>query len=331
MKVLITGITGMVGSTMADYLLDKAEIVGLKRWRSPMDNVKHLIGKIRFYDGDLKDLSSMINIISQESPDVIYHFGAQSEVLTSFSMPAETLMDNGIGTLNLLEAIRIVNDSRCVGSGECEGQELYNPIIVIASSSEVYGQVSKEDIPIKETCPLRPVSPYAVSKVNEDNWGYMYHIAYDMEIIRTRMFTHTGARRHYAFHESSFARQIALIEKGLQPPVIKVGNLDSIRTYLDVKDAVRAYWMVKDCPAGEVYNIGGDFTCTVGQTLGYLMVLSTYQGDIKIEVDQSRLRPSDVTNQIPCVDKFKQATNWQREVPFKDTLQSLLDYWREHI
>jgi GDP-mannose 4,6-dehydratase len=325
LKVLITGITGCVGSHMADYLLDKAEIIGLKRWRSPMDNVKHLIGKVKFYDGDLKDLSSMIDLIRTEKPDCIFHFGAQSLVPISFTMPNETIQDNVIGTLNLLEAIRFNQPNYWN-----EDFNYYNPTIVIASSSEVYGQVSKEDIPIKETCPLRPMSPYAVSKVAEDMLGYQYFQSYGMKIIRTRLFTHTGKRRFETFHESSFAKQIVMIEKGA-PLVIKVGNLDSVRTYLDVRDAVRAYWMVKDCPAGEVYNIGGDFTCTVGDTLNYLIGLSTYKGKIDIQVEESLLRPSDVTLQIPCIDKFTEATNWSPQIPFQDTLRSLLDYWRERI
>jgi GDP-mannose 4,6-dehydratase len=315
----------MVGSTMCDYLLDKAEVIGLKRWRSPMDNVKHLISKVKFYDGDLKDLSSMIDLVRTERPDYIFHFGAQSLVPISFTMPNETIQDNVIGTLNLLEAIRL--SKKELSEGEWTS---YNPTIVIASSSEVYGQVSKEDIPIKETCPLRPMSPYAVSKVAEDMLGFQYFQSYGMKIIRTRLFTHSGARRFETFHESSFAKQIVMIEKGAEP-VIKVGNLDSVRTYLDVRDAVRAYWMVKDCPAGEVYNIGGDFTCTVGETLFFLIAESTYKGEIKIEVDKSLLRPSDVTNQVPCIDKFVSATGFKKEIPFKSTLISLLDYWRERI
>ncbi len=326
MKVLVTGATGMVGSTMCDFLLDKnVEIVGLKRWRSPMDNVTQLIGKVKFYDGDLKDLSSMIDLIKTESPDIIFHFGAQSLVPISFTMPNETIQDNVIGTLNLLEAIRL--SKKELSEGEWIS---YNPTIVIASSSEVYGQVSKENIPIKETCPLRPMSPYAVSKVAEDVLGFQYFKSYDMKIIRTRLFTHTGARRYETFHESSFAKQIVMIEKGALP-VIKVGNLDSVRTYLDVRDAVRAYWMVKDCPAGEVYNIGGDYTCTVRETLNLLTSLSTYKDYIDIQVEQNLLRPSDVTMQIPDCSHFKEATHWQPEIKFRDTMQSLLNYWRERI
>jgi len=314
-KVLITGICGFVGSTMADYLLDKAEIVGLKRWRSPMENVTQLVGKVNFYDGDLKDPSSMITLMKQEKPDIILHFAAQSFVPVSFTMPYETMCDNVLGTLNLLEAIRI---------------NQINPVVVISSSSEVYGQVTKEDIPIKETCPLRPQSPYGVSKVGEDLISYQYFKSYGMEIIRTRLFSHTGKRRGDLFCESNFAKQIALIEKDKQVPIINVGNLDSIRTWLDVNDAVRAYWLVKDCPAGEVYNIGGDKTMSVGEMLDYLISLSTVK-NIKIEVDSSRLRPSDVTLQIPSTERFKKETGWRPEIPFEKTMLDLLSFWREKV
>ncbi len=316
MKVLITGATGMVGSHMADYLLDKAELVGLKRWRSPMDNVKHLIGKVKFYDGDLKDLSSMLTLMQAEKPDVVFHFAAQSYVPVSFTMPADTIQNNVIGTLNLLDAIRLAD---------------LDPIIVIASSSEVYGQVTKWDIPITEMCPLRPASPYAVSKVAEDMLGFQYWRSYGMKIVRTRLFTHAGPRRGDVFAESSFAKQIALIEAGKQA-VVRVGNLDSIRTYLDVRDAVKAYWLVKECPPGEVYNIGGDTTCTVGDTLKYLIDLSNIpEKQISIEVEASRLRPSDVTDQRPSTDKFKKQTGWFPEIPYSQTMKDLLQYWRARI
>jgi len=313
-KVLVTGCTGMVGSHLCDYLLDKVDLIGIKRIRSPLDNITQLIGKMEFYNGDLKDLSSTITLMGKYKPDIIYHLAASSDVGFSFTMPHETLYDNILGTLNLLEAVRIAQ---------------INPIIVVASSSEVYGQVTKEDIPINETCPLRPQSPYAVSKVAEDLLAYQYYCSYGMRIIRTRLFTHTGARRHECFSESSFAKQIALIEKGKQEPIVKVGNLDSIRTYLDVRDAVKAYWLVKDCPLGEVYNIGGDFTCTVFNTLKTLIQLSPKA--ISWELDASRLRPSDVTQQTPDTSKFRNATDWKPEIPFESTMLDLLNFWRERV
>lgn len=314
-KTLITGITGMVGSHMADHLLDVAitEVVGLKRWRSPMDNIRHLGGKVRLVHGDLTDLSSMVNVMRQVKPDIIYHFAAQSYVPDSFTMPAQTLITNGLGTLNLLEAVRIAG---------------IDPFIVVASSSEVYGQVTEKDVPITEECPLRPVSPYGVSKVTEDMLAYQYFKAYGMDIIRTRLFTHTGPRRGSLFAASNFARQIALIEAGKQEPYLHVGNLDSVRTWLDVRDAVRAYWCLVTLPAGEVYNIGGDTTLTIRQVVDSLHLS---RAGIKVVVDAERLRPADVTLQIPDTSKFRKATGWAPQIPFEKTMADLLNYWRAQV
>jgi len=205
----------------------------------------------------------------------------------------------------------------------------YDPIIHICSSSEVYGQVKEDEVPIKEGNPFRPSSPYAVSKVGEDMLAYQYWLSWKIKTIRTRMFTHTGPRRGEVFVVSNFAKQIASIEAGKESPVIKVGNLKSIRTFLDVRDAVKAYWLlVNKCPPGEVYNIGGVETMTVGEMLDRLLKLSKTK-NIGVEVDQSRLRPSDVTLQIPCIDKFVEATGWKPEIRFEKTLKDTLDYWRD--
>ena len=186
------------------------------------------------------------------------------------------------------------------------------------------------ETPITETNPFRPASPYAVSKVAEDMLGLQYWLSWKIKTIRTRMFTHTGARRGEVFAESSFAKQIAAIERGITDPVIKVGNLDSIRTFLDVKDAVKAYWVLANSATpGEVYNIGGVETMTVGEMLEKLLALSTRK-DIKVEIDPARLRPSDVTLQIPSTEKFSNETGWRPEVKFNDTLNDLLDYWRNY-
>jgi GDP-mannose 4,6-dehydratase len=224
---------------------------------------------------------------------------------------------NVLGTTNLLEAVRI-----------CK----LDPVIHICSSSEVYGQVSRDDVPIREDCPLRPVSPYAVSKVGEDMAGYMYFRAYGLKTIRTRMFTHSGPRRGEVFVDSFFAQQVARIEHGLQPPVLRVGNLDSVRTFADVRDTVRAYWLLtQKCPPGEVYNIGGDATMTVREMLDMLLGMTNFKGKIEVRVDPALLRPADVTLQIPCSDKFKAVTGWKSEIPYRQTLQDMLDYWRKHV
>ena len=235
----------------------------------------------------------------------------------SFDAPIATLDVNCQGTCNLLEVIKNLRT------------DTFDPITHICSSSEIYGQVREEDIPINESCPFRPASPYAVSKVCEDMLAYQYWISWGIKTIRTRMFTHTGNRRNENFVVSNFAKQIAEIELGRQPPVVWVGNLDSVRTFADVRDAVRAYWLlIQHCDPGEAYNIGGNTTMTIGEMLDKLISLSECQ-NIQIEADESRLRPSDVTLQIPDIRKFQQKTNWKPEIKFEDTLKSILDYWRD--
>jgi GDP-mannose 4,6-dehydratase len=322
-SVLITGITGFVGSHLADFILENypaTRVIGLVRWRAPKDNIRHILDRIILEPGDLQDLSSLTGVISAQKPDVIFHLAAQSYVPFSFSAPAATLNINVLGTCNLLEAIRELKSARD-----------YDPIIHVCSSSEVYGQVMESEVPIKEGNPFRPASPYAVSKVAEDMLAFQYWLSWRLKTIRTRMFTHTGPRRGEVFVVSTFARQIAAIEAGRQSPVVKVGNMDSVRTFLDVRDAVKAYWLlVEMCPPGEVYNIGGVETMTVGEMLNKLLALSRVK-NIKVEVDPTRLRPSDVTMQIPCIDKFTAATGWKPEIKFDKTLEDTLNYWREYF
>ena len=321
-KVLITGITGFVGSHLADYILAEfpdVKVLGLTRWRAPKDNIKGILNKITLCSGDLLDMSSLETILREHKPDAIFHLAAQSYVDFSFLAPISTLETNVLGTANLLETVKKLKQA----SG-------YDPVIHICSSSEVYGQVKENEVPIKEDNPFRPASPYAVSKVAEDMLGLQYWLSWKIKTIRTRMFTHTGARRGEVFAESAFAKQIAEIEAGLTPPVVRVGNLDSIRTFLDVKDAVKAYWLLAEkCTPGEVYNIGGVETMTVKEMLNKLLKLSTKK-DIKIEIEASRLRPSDVTLQIPCIDKFTNETGWKPDIKFDETLNDLLDYWRNY-
>lgn len=318
MKILITGITGFVGSHLAEYIISLNQghkIYGICRWRSPKDNLRGICDKVHLFDADLCDLSALIRNFKKINPDIIFHLGAQSYVLTSFNSPIQTLWTNVIGTANLLEAVRILK---------------IDPVIHICSSSEVYGQATKKEIPIKEDCPFRPVSPYAVSKVGEDMLAYQYWISYGIKTIRTRMFTHTGPKRGDVFAMSSFAKQIAAAELGLKEPVLYVGNLKSVRTFCDVRDAVKAYWiMVHKCKPGEVYNIGGNRTLTINEALKIL--LSFTNKKFKIRVDASLLRPTDVTLQIPCIDKFKKETGWEPKIPLEKTLKDLLDYWRDEL
>ena len=321
-RVLITGLHGFVGSHLAEYILrehPEVEIYGLLPWFSPKKNIEHILDKVELCYGDLLDMPSLETILREKKPDVIFHLAAQSYVDFSFLAPIVTLETNIIGTANLLESVKKLKETSD-----------YDPIVHICSSSECYGQVKENETPIKEDNPFRPASPYAVSKVGEDMLGLQYWLSWGIKTIRTRMFTHTGPRRGEQFVVSNFAKQVAAIEAEKQDPVIKVGNTDSVRTFLDVRDAVRAYWiMVNKCRPGEVYIAGGKETMTIKEMLERLLKLSTRK-DIKVEVDPKRLRPSDVTLQIPCIDKFVKETGWQPEIKFDKTLEDTLDYWRDY-
>lgn len=333
-KALITGITGMVGSHLADFLLKNTdwEIYGICRWRSPLDNVEHLLERVNKEDrlffkyADLNDQISLFQVVQKHKPDYVFHLAAQSYPKTSFTAPIDTLNTNILGTCRLLESIRYT----------MEQNKGYKPVVHICASSEVFGKIPKEKKPdtgIHEECPFHPASPYAVSKVGTDLLGRYYAEAYGMTVMTTRMFTHTGPRRGDVFHESTFAKQIAMIEAELIDPVVKVGNLNSLRTYADVRDAVKAYYMlvtVNPVP-GEYYNIGGTYTCTVGDTLHTLINMSSKKKEIRIETDTERLRPIDADLQIPDCQKFIKHSGWKPEIPYEDTMRDLLDYWREQV
>ena len=325
-KVLITGITGMVGSHLADFLLSETDwdIYGMCRWRSPLDNVSHLMDRanrndrLKFLSADLRDSISLLNVVEEVRPDYVFHLAAQSYPSTSFTSPLDTLDTNILGTARLLEVLR-----RCSG---------IDPVIHVCASSEVYGRVPREKLPINEECSFHPASPYAISKVGTDLLGRYHSEAYDQKVITTRMFTHTGPRRGDVFAESTFAKQIAMIEAGQIPPVLKVGNLDSLRTWADVRDAVRAYYLLVTVNpiAGESYNIGGTYSCTIRQMLDYLLSLSSRK-DIRVEVDSQRLRPIDADLQVPDTSKFHRHTGWEPEISFEKTMTDLLEYWRGRV
>src|SRR3989338_1256751 len=325
---LITGITGMVGSHMADYLLENTDwdIYGMCRWRSPLDNIEHLLARVnngeRVYllYGDLRDSVSLGSVIKNSKPDYIFHLAAQSYPKTSFSSPLDTLDTNILGTARLLEVAKAFRESGSI-----------DPVIHVCSSSEVFGRVPKEKIPINEETTFHPASPYAISKTGTDLIGRFYAEAYGLKTLTTRMFTHTGPRRGDVFAESTFAKQIALIEKGSIPPIVKVGNLNSLRTIADVRDAVRAYYLlVTHQPiAGEFYNIGGTYTCTIKAILDYLIALSPMKDTIKVAVDKERLRPIDADLQVPDTTKFERHTGWKPQIGFEKTMQDLLQYWRQ--
>lgn len=313
-RVLITGIGGSGGSYLAEYLVQNhphLEVSGVLRWHSTTtDHLQAVRDRVTLYEGDLLDFASLLDILKKSRPDAIFHLAAHANVRASFTTPQAVLNNNIIGTVNLFEAVRAA------------GQ---NPLIQLCSTSEVYGQVDPKHVPIKEDAPLQPASPYAVSKTAQDLLGRTYFVSYQMPIIRTRMFAYLNPRRTDLF-ATSFAKQIAWIERGLQKELVH-GNLDSVRTLIDVRDAMRAYWeAILYCRPGEAYNIGGTTTLTVGEFLKRLVALS--ETSIPTRLEPSLLRPADVTLQIPCVEKFSKETGWKPEIPFEESLRDLLDYWR---
>jgi GDP-4-dehydro-6-deoxy-D-mannose reductase len=318
MKILITGITGFAGSHLAEYILEhhpEAEVHGIVRWRSRMDNILGIRDRIRLHEADIKDYVSLKTVLAEVRPERIFHLAAQSFVPASWKLPAETFAINAVGQVHLFEAVRA---------------EVPEALIQIAGSSEEYGHVNENETPMKETNPLRPLSPYAVSKVAQDLLGYQYFKSYGLRVVRTRGFNHTGPRRGDVFVTSSFAKQVAEAEKGRREPVIHVGNLEARRDFTDVRDMVLAYWLgLEKCEAGEVYNIGSGRAWTVRQVLDILLGLT--KAKLEVRTDPERLRPSDVPILLADASKFQAATGWKTTIPFEKTLEDLLDYWREIV
>jgi len=316
-RCLITGITGFAGSYVAEFLIERGdiEVYGIRRWRSRMENIEHIENKITLIECDLRDATSVSNCIEEVKPDKIFHLAAQSFVPTSWLVPAETLTTNIISTLNIFEAVRKA--------------ALFDTRIQIAGSSEEYGMVYEDELPIKETNPLRPLSPYGVSKVAHDLLGYQYYMSYKLHVVRTRGFNHSGPRRGEVFVESNFAKQIAKIEKGLKEPIIYVGNLEAKRDFTDVRDMAYAYWLsLEKCNPGEVYNICSGKAYKIKEVLDILLSLSTVK--VEIKEDPTRMRPSDVPILLGDATKFREKTGWQPTIPFEKTLEDILNYWRNY-
>jgi GDP-4-dehydro-6-deoxy-D-mannose reductase len=317
MRALITGVTGFTGSHLAEYLIREGhEAIGTVRGRNRqtefIEDIKH---NIALLECDLTDTNSVSQTLDEASPDVIFHLAAQSFVPTSWRAPQETINTNVIGTLNILESIR---------------RSKSNPVIQIAGSSEEYGLVLPEETPIKETNQLRPLSPYAVSKVAQDLLGYQYHKSYGMNVVRTRAFNIVGPRSAGKIVTAAFAKQITEIEKGLKEPVINVGNLDSFRDFTDVRDIVRAYVLaIEKCDYGEAYNICSGKTWKIRDVLDMLISMSTRT--IEIREDPVRMRPSDVQILLGDCTKFMNKTGWKPQIPFEQTLQDVMNYWKQKV
>ena len=316
MKILITGVTVFVGSHLAEYCLSldqQVEVIGTCRWRSRRENIEHLEDAINLYECDLRDASSVKTLLADIQPERIFHLAAQSYVPSSWNSPGETITTNVIGQLNIFEAMRETNSTAS---------------IQIAGSSEEYGLVHPEEAPITEKNPLRPLSPYAVSKVAQDMLAYQYFQSYGLKVVRTRAFNHTGPRRGDVFVTSNFAKQIAEIEAGQRPPVIHVGDLNPKRDFTDVRDIVRAYWLsLEHCSLGEVYNVASGKAYRIKEVLKIL--LDNSGQDIEVVEAPERLRPSDVPLLLGDNSRFCKATGWVPEIPFEQTAKDLLDYWRE--
>ena len=316
-SALITGIGGSGGSYLAEYIVQhhpEVRVHGFARWHSTtQDNLRTLEGKVTLHEVDLNDFGSVIAALQEVKPDAIFHLAAHANVRASFVTPQAVLSNNILGTGNLFEAIRIAK---------------LDPLIQLCSTSEVYGQVDPNEVPIREETPMRPASPYAVSKAAQDLLGYTYFVAYKMRVVRTRMFAYLNPRRTDLF-ATSFARQVARIEAGLQQELAH-GNLDSVRTIVDVRDAMRAYWeALLHCKPGAAYNIGGTTTITVGEVLKRLIAMA--KTPIPTRLDPALLRPADVTLQIPNVERFVQATGWKPKYSFDESLAHLLEYWRRRV
>lgn len=316
MRTLITGISGFVGSYLAELLLDKGfEVHGTIRWRSKRDNIRHIENKILLHECDIKDSSSVRKTILDSKPRYIFHLAAQSYVHTSWAAPAETILTNIQGQLNVLETMRDV-------SWECR--------CLVIGSSEEYGNVRPDELPITEENALRPLSPYGVSKVSQDLLAYQYHHSFGTDLVRTRAFNHTGPRRGEVFVTSNFAKQIAEIEAGQREPVMLVGNLDAQRDFSDVRDVVRAYLLaIEKCTSGEVYNICSGHALKIHELLDMLLGMSKVK--IEVKQDPDRLRPSDVMVLQGSADKFRKETGWIPEIPFEQTVRDLLAFWRERV
>jgi len=314
-RALITGISGFVGSHLAEYILEHTDWQVAGTAYGPEENIEHLRDRLELYPAELSELETMTSILEQAKPDYIFHLAAQPLVSLSRRDPWGTLAVNIRLQLNILEAVvRLGLAAR----------------ILVVGSSEEYGLVRPDELPIKETNPLRPTSPYAVSKVAQDMLGLQYHLSHKLFTVRVRAFNHIGPRQRLGFVAPDFASQVAAAEAGLQEPIIQVGNLEPQRDFSDVRDVVRGYHLlITQGDAGEVYNLGSEQAHSVREMLETL--IATANIPITVEQDPERVRPTDVPVIVADCTKIHEQTGWRPRISFEQSLRDVLDYWRGKV
>jgi GDP-4-dehydro-6-deoxy-D-mannose reductase len=315
MKALITGISGFVGSHLAEYLLDHTDwqVAGTVYGR--IDNILHIRDRLTLFPAELSRLEVVRYIVEETQPDYIFHLAAQPIPSFSRQDPWFTLENNIRVQLNILEAVAQIG--------------LSSRVLVVGSSEE-YGRIAEKDLPIDETTPLRPTTPYAVSKIAQDYLGLQYFQSHEVAAIRVRPFNHIGPRQRHGFVAPDFAFQIAEIEAGLRAPRMDVGNLDVARDFTDVRDIVAGYYLaITQGLPGEVYNLGFGQAHTVRCLLETLVALSNRE--IEIVSDPKRMRPVDTPLVVADCSKIKAQTGWQPRISFEESLRDVLDYWREQV
>ena len=316
MTVLITGIAGFVGGHLVDLLRAEHPEEGIAGVVRPGTATPDPLREgVRLLEADLEDAAAVESAVAAVRPDSIIHLAGQSSVHESWSNPAATIRTNVIGLLHVFEAVR---------------RRRLEPRVLVVGSAEEYGAVEPDAPPLTEDAPLRPLSPYAVSKVAQGYLALQYALSRDLAVVRTRTFPHTGPGRGEAFAESSFARQIAEVEAGRRRPVLAVGNLDAVRDFTDVRDVVRAYWaLLERGLPGEVYNVCSGRGRSIGDVLRSLLEIAGAQVDL--QVDRERLRPSDLPSLVGDPRKVREATGWEPRIPLERTLRDLLDHWRDRV
>jgi GDP-4-dehydro-6-deoxy-D-mannose reductase len=316
LRALITGVTGFAGSHLAEYLLAHTD---LEVWGTDISSNDRNIAQIRddvhLIVGDMSDRATASEIVSKAKADYIFHLAAQAFVPLSWSDPWQTMANNIRAQLNVLQIL--------ASSGA-------RPRLLVVGSADEYGMVRPDELPISETTPLRPYSPYAVSKIAQDMLGYQYFASHALPIVRVRPFNHIGARQNPSFVTSDFAKQIAEIEQGRRKPSLAAGNLDAERDFTDVRDMVRGYHLaLEEGEDGEVYNLGAERAYSIQKVLDLLLGMSEAQ--IGVVEDPARLRPSDVPVVVSDCSKFRQQTGWRATISLRDSLAAVLDYWRQRV